>query len=203
MLSRVVQALWNQNNEKIVANSVHNCHAHGVDSIVLVDAPEQRIRLFSATKSHTLWKNSGEHTYSVAYHPHHCDVTLIGVTGELYNIVIEQSDKGNILLSKFEYKSQFNGKGGFKFDTKERFKQPSMSNIWAGKFRSMKAEDIHTIYIPKGKEASWIVVEGNENPEYESVCYSNDDLECFSFKGMYTNMNEYEVKKTLKKSMLL
>ena len=50
---------------------------------------------------------------------------------------------------------------------------------------SMRASDLHTVYVPPGETAAWVVAEGAEDPAYRPVTYSDDKLENFDFAGLY------------------
>lgn len=77
------------NLEWIAARSLRNCHCPGVDSILFNDKPEQRVRVFVAQENHQLWRNQFpfQHKMAVGLHPHHCNVELRPIFGEIWNVV--------------------------------------------------------------------------------------------------------------------
>lgn len=65
---------------------------------------------------------------------------------------------------------------------------------------TLRAKDMHTIYVPKGESAAWVVCEGKEDPSYAKspFVWSNDrDLEHFDWSGLYQPMTADYVQQTL------
>ena len=98
--------------EAIVKRSLRNCHAIGVDSLVLTTDP--MVRVFVAHPTHTLWMNKPPHPMSVGFHPHHCDVVLAPIFGRILNLSV--SDVGDeydfTSLNVYRYESPILGKSG-------------------------------------------------------------------------------------------
>lgn len=167
-------------NPKFVEdNSLFNCHAVGVHSIALSpkDKSGGMIRLFVATPKHNLWTNLPEHfgdnMMSVAFHPHHCGVRLMGIRGRFMNWIVDKSDFG-IMTHKHRYKSAIKDDGiSFKRMGDQCMRTRSYGYLCYGGFQDMAAKDIHTVAIPEGKVAAWLVMELDEDKSYKSVCYSN------------------------------
>lgn len=194
MHRNIIKHFLTINKDLILRKSLRNCHCYGVDSILLDDTPGARIRIFHATEFHHLWKNyfrSGE-KMSVAFHPHHCDLTLWGIKGNIINIQVEPTGGDPLpwsrlsgwdittepIFRKFEYQSKIlSGNAGFKPLGFQRLKAHSTTNIGPGSYLEMKAQDLHTIFVHRGESATWAVYEGKEDPNYQSVCYSNIELD--------------------------
>lgn len=190
--------------EQIRTRSFVNCHAMGVDSILLDDTPGARIRVFIARKDHELWKNSLPlvHKLSVGLHPHHCDITLSPVFGNIFNIVeTKRQDPPPkfTMLYPFIYRSAI-AKGSGKFiraGILPHFSVLLESMLIKESWR-MEAKEIHTIYVEEGKAAAWFVHEHEEDPDYQPFTYSDYDLEKeFDFSPLYKPMTMEVLMDTL------
>lgn len=175
--------------EQVASKSFINCHTVGVDSIMFDDTPGKRVRVFIANKNHDLWRNvPTKHLMSVGIHDHHCDIALELISGNVYNIMAEMAECGDVRLNAFRYESAITGPGG-------RFVElPSVCRfrLWIEPLSGivkMSAREMHTVYVPKGETAAWFVVEGEDDPAYESICYSNALLEHADFSELYKPMS--------------
>jgi hypothetical protein len=178
--------------------SLINCHVRGVDSLVINAGPPM-VRLFVARANHELWKNhwDANSKFSLGLHPHHCDVTLIPIVGQIHNITFaEYADDpcvAQVKLSPWKWSSHIRGEGG-KFT---RIVNTPIPTALASSSRHtmsgpvpMAARQCHTIYVPHGKVAAWMVWEGAEDPGYESITWSNADLSQFETDELYQPMTE-------------
>lgn len=175
--------------EELAAKSIVNCHAMGVDSVVL--AGPNMTRAFVAHKNHELWRNlPGDNIMSVGYHAHHCDVRLEPIYGCVYNLSVARSEirmsaKGR--YREFMYRSPITGGKGEFVSTGKRYEfSPWIHRL--SKAVEMKACEVHTIYVPRGEEAAWYVFERDEDPLYTPLTWSNADLEKFNFAPLYQPM---------------
>jgi len=196
----LVDHLLRCNSEQILAKSLKHCHCKNLHSIMLLEHPGATIRMFVAEPGHELWKNdffnltSGRRTnQSLAFHPHHCDLTLGVFHGWINNLTAEQ---GPGLLEfqcdRFIYNSQITkGKIGFTKETREILNMKKIGRvIFEGESLFMPASQIHSVYVGKGEWAAWFALEGREDPNYQPVCWSNDDLENADFAGLYEPMTQ-------------
>lgn len=189
-------------NNILLEKSLMNCHCEGMDSLVLKDAPNM-VRMFVARNNHELWRNSVDDKYrfSVALHRHHCDVTLHPVFGNIYNVSVSDNvDDGEILwLKSWKYRSPIllGDTGGF--EPVDPMVMPI--NLLSRKIEAplyLRANELHTIYVPSGQPAAWYVWEGDENPDHSSIVYSNDnDLGKFNFSKLDQPMTEARLKEDL------
>lgn len=178
---------------------LRNCHAKGVDSILL-DAPNTKFRVFIANTWHDLWKNSASQNeiMSVGFHNHHCDVELIHLNGTVYNIGFTDIKSGDTYLV-YDYKSKINSKylnGNFILQSNKCNIIEQITRIDKSLF--LDAFRFHTISVPFGTSASWLVIEGKENPDYKPITISNNpNLESETFEGYYEKINSEEFLKKL------
>lgn len=158
-------------------NAVDNCHALGLASVMLHDEPGNRMRVFIASAEHDLWRNAPKETYSVAIHAHHCDVTLVGIHGlarsDEYALV--PTPKGE--FQRFAYRSALaTGQTGTLEPTGERANVHRVERtLLTHEAAALQAHQLHTIHVPRGEAAAWLVLEGKEDPGYASFCWSNAD----------------------------
>lgn len=178
--------------EEIAAKSIRNCHAPECDSVLFDDTPGARVRAFIVGNQHNLYQNwnmSGE-PLSVALHSHHCALKLVPIFGRVYNMRIVGAIAGS-RFAQFAFQSQINsGNGGF-------VRTPGDDHTMGVRLKAeelkrpieMAASDIHTIAVAYGEPAAWMVYEGEEDPTYDGMCYSNADLENFDFSTLYKPMS--------------
>lgn len=173
-----------------------NCHADGLHSIVLHDETSNRVRIFYATANHSLWRNRAGHTFSVAIHPHHCDIQLIGLFGKVMNDTYALVPNPNGDFYEQEYQSAITTGTGKMVMTGRRC-DPHLIRGEDLENRSvyMPAYQLHSIYVPPGKPAAWMVIEGAEDPAYVSTCWTNDKSP--DFTGLYVPMDPEEVEAKL------
>lgn len=200
--------LVRDNLQDIVESSYLNCHTHGVHSFMLIDYPGRSIRVFYATPEHTLWKNSdvalfkkssGATPMSVGFHGHRRNLTLEVISGKLTNISAYENDGSYFNLNEYEYDSKI-------IDDKMKFVRKRVNVgitvnppqlLERGQDVFLRSDRLHTVTVDRGATCSWLVYEGAEDPGYNNMCYSNDDLEKASDEGLYIKPTMDEVKKYL------
>jgi hypothetical protein len=182
----------------IVEKCLKNCHTFGLDSLVIKDGPGM-VRMFVAKPSHDLHHNDVDSNaiMSVALHRHHCDVTLMPIMGDVYNVTISAHGKPKKLRS-YRYQSPISHGEG-KFVSVDSSELPiNLTSDLLSVPTTLHADLLHTIYVPYGKPAAWLVFEGGENKNYNPIVYSNAMLEDFDFSGLDQPMTEEEVKYALR-----
>lgn len=195
-MKALVQYLVRNNIDDIVYFSRKDCHAVGLDSIVLGKVNGRLIRIFATRANHTLWMNRNDYPMSVGYHAHHCDITLVGHTGLVQNRLVYLRPSG-IPISIFHYASKLTHVNpGFRYIGVAKLSTPTCIDLSPEPFY-MNAEDKHTIYVPKDERASWFVFEGEEDPNYIPLTYSNVNLEQENLSHLYQSMTKEEILETL------
>jgi len=193
----------------VLEKSLINVHCKGVDSIVVKDAPGM-VRIFVARQDHELWRNDpdrrvsqvviplGDDTWSVALHKHHCDVTLMPILGDVYNVMGTPNVQAETTLMRpYRYKTPIGSHEG-KFELLDT----TWINLHLMKYpltgpKFLKANIPHSVYVPKNRPAAWWIWEGAEDPNYMPTVWSNDELENFSFEGYNLPMTEERLQETL------
>lgn len=175
----------------LLEKSLMDCHCFGVDSLVLKDAP-QMIRIFVARRDHLLYKNlpwkGSSGTMSVGMHRHHCDVTLMPLLGVVENIELcFNNEEGHPApMYSYRFRSHLRDRDVGGFEPIDGYGVSLMTRrTLIDKPLFMQASKLHTIYVPYGSIAAWMVWEGTEDPEYSPLVYSNDiSLAKFDFSGL-------------------
>lgn len=210
----LIQHLWLNNREEIVSNSIKNCHVGGLDSIMLLKSPGKSIRLYVAKEGSELHNEFFIlSNLPLAFHPHHCNLTIKVIKGELTNIEIaEHAREKSILFNKYEFSSEISGNGlGFKQAGQTYFSGIRTNIMREGDVEFMRANQIHTVFIDKHRQeegdadVAWLVFEGMEDKDYKSVCYSKaKDLHLLKKQEwMYNKMEDEEVESILENLNLI
>lgn len=160
--------------------AIRHCHASGLHSVMLHDEAENRIRMFFADKDHQLaWDERGKTPMPLAVHSHHCDVTLVGIFGgaKTLHFQLGQAD-GGYAVTKCRFESAITGDGHGKLTsrgvTRHLWIHSELTTVLqTGQHVAMPADALHTVTVPQGSDAAWLVFEGPEDPDYQSLCYTN------------------------------
>lgn len=175
-----------------------NCHAEGMDSIVFRERAPM-IRAFVARPEHTMWRNSptSGQLFSVAIHMHRQDITMVPLFGKIYNLFPDVTGHA-IKLYAFNYSSQIaDGKGGFAKDGGGRPCRVVMSELNVP--TKLRGLEYHSVYVPRGEAAAWLICEGSPNPHYSSACLSNDpELDKTDFSSLYKPMTAERLAEDMK-----
>ena len=189
-LNQFIQYHYHRILDGQVTTVLKHCHVYGMWSIVLHDGKQNRIRIFFADNDHKLHLNTQDfrNPMSLAIHPHHCNVVLYPLFGDIHNITFIESHSKHfpdeIKLLKLQYNSAILnaspsitvvGEQSLFYDRNSDYKMYGPINMYA--------KELHTIYIPKTHTAAWIVFEGKEDDTYENVMYSNNPN--FNFNEHY------------------
>lgn len=204
-LKLLIQHLVSENMKEIAAKSLLHCHTKNLHSIMLLESPGKTIRLYVAEEGNELYKNAypGEYSMPLAYHPHHCNLTLHVVCGRLDNITVAKAATGR-KVKKFLYQSAITeGKGAFIARGVDYIRMKNYQPITQGNSVFMNAGEIHTVATDPDKLTAWLVYEGKEDKKYKPYCWSNHDLTNISMKGLYKKAKESEIKSLLTLSGLL
>ena len=156
-------------------NAIGDCHVKGLHSLVLNEEPGNRIRMFYASQFHHLaWGERGNQPMPLAIHTHHCDVTLVGIFGTAASLEYQLGGEGGVDLFKCRFDSAITGAGAL-------VSRGTHRHLWMtrrvvlnhGASAAMRADVLHTVIVPERQAAAWLVIEGAEDPDFVSVCYTN------------------------------
>lgn len=206
----LVQGLIDENKKLILEKSLLNCHVKGMHSFILSEADGKFVRMFVTSPKHELWQNQCGlirkewDLLSLAIHPHHVDINMNVIYGQIWNIELKQKnqvEKTDFVLCEktlqtFDWQSQIKtGAGGFKrigdktlCVTQYRLLDEFMSP------KNMQSCELHTVFVQKHEISAWIITESEPSCGYDSLNYSNVNLEKWSPKGLYQKPTEKEIK---------
>ncbi len=201
-MKELIKHLLKNNIDEIVSKSLLNCHCIGLHSIMLLDSPGKTIRLFIGMPNNELCKNLpedfGNRNMSIAFHPHHCNLTLHCVKGRILNWVVRETQAGTS-VTKYKYHSKIK-EGDLSFEVIGPAKLSTTKCRWINEGESsiMDAKDIHTVACDPETLSAWLVYEGIEDPNYSSFCWSNTDLNNKDITGLYLQPSKNEIIHLLK-----
>lgn len=193
------------NKEEVLKKSLLHCHAKNLHSVMLLDSPHKIVRMFIAEPGNNLWMNDSyfiAEKQSIAFHSHHCDLTIKCLHGEVINRTLAEGHQESIPSWKFTSKIK-TGKGSFKKDGEKRIGFTRDTTLVKDDSIFLRAKTIHTVATLKDQWAAWLVFEGKEDKNYDSICYSFSDLTKFDFSGLYKKMTQKKLNYLLKNIRIL
>ena len=175
-----------------------DCHAKGVMSIWL----GRNMRMFVADQHHELWRNAtnGSVKMVTGFHPHRCDITLIPLFGDVLNICCDDMvghysyDGPGLYACKYGSKI-VDGVASLEIASVMMHRPVGLKATLLRHPIEMSAKKLHTIAVPRNSPAAWIVKEGDIDPNYSPICYTNN-LE-FDATDMYRPMDERQIRDTI------
>lgn len=201
-MKQLIKHLLRDNIQEIKARSLLNCHVKGLHSIMLSEAPGKTIRLYVTTPDHELYRNY-EEAETLAYHPHHSNITLHSVYGDVTDInmkvVNDISDNSTKLFNRWLYNSQIISETpvGFVLDGEDVLVPHTTTKIITGNSVFLNAQDIHTVACRENSVNAWMVYEGKESPNYKPYAWSNQDLSTIECKNLYQKPKEEQILELL------
>lgn len=169
--------------------NLFNCHSIGLHSFPISFENGLYKRIFYADTNHNMWK-----PFELAVHPHHVDIKITVLDGEIYNPIYEISNSSDplaFLIKEFQWNSHIlNGKGGFKYLREVHLKEISNISYKKGDVVEMKACELHTVQIERNKKAVWLIEETVPSCEYFPLNYSHEDLTMWDPSGLYIEVSD-------------
>jgi hypothetical protein len=206
-MKQLIKHLLQNNLEEILSRSLLNCHVKGLHSIMLSESPAKTIRLYVATPDHELYRNhysEMDSVMSLAFHAHHCNLTLHCIKGILFNWEVVEDDNGSIELQKYIYHSKIT-EGDLSFEKIGTGKLRTTCHRYVneGEAVFMKADQIHTVACEKNKLCAWLVYEGKEDKSYKPYCWTHSNVNNIDYSQLYQKPTEKQIMKLLKQIGLL
>lgn len=178
-------------NNKILAKSIGNCHAFGVDSIVLSESDNCLTRLFLAWPEHELYKNLNlDGCFSVGPHNHKYNLTIDPVCGKVYNLEFVVEDPlgyYQLPVDSYIFHSAIDSIGVASYLDKVKLNWISCDLIQSS--CPLTHCQFHTIYVPKGEKAAWLVYEG-QRVDNKTQVFNNSPI---NLKELYQNLTVDDV----------
>lgn len=175
--------------------SIRNCHYRGLDSVAVGD----RMRVFIATEEITLTLNERKDgPYSVVPHQHSYDITLIPISGRVWNHKFIEDEFGDISLYSIEvYTALKDGVNSLDVKlTDPKIKQYRSETKLLTERTTMKAEEYHTVSCNAGSR--WLVCEGDRRIRPLALSTFPGIL---MYAGLYTPMSD-ELEQMYHKELL-
>lgn len=182
------------NADRIATQSFRDCHAAGVDSLLLMPG----LRIFHANRSHSLitinkfsefssFNSYSPHAFPVAFHSHRTQLTISVLNGQINNWV-GTPESGDDFL-KFRHTSGITSKLNFE---RVGYSNLRIDNTVYNKGDSFSLNnELHTITVEPGSSASWLILEGSPI-EHDGICYSQKELDKMEF-DLYKPMSKFYV----------
>lgn len=120
---------------------------------------------------------------SIAMHSHRCDITLVPIKGSVFNVVPSAWSE-RVLLIPHRFESFIDGKGKV-IPTQGAVWSTGLSTSLIMEPLSMSAREYHTIYVPQCQETAWLVKEGDLDPLYNPIMYSDHVIQDTELEGLY------------------
>lgn len=159
MKNKILQLLDKATNEELLM-SRFDCHILGLHSIVLENRNGVLTRCFLANVNHEMHRNLNIDSMllSLGAHTHRYEIEIQGVTGAAVNVKMEETQRIPPNCSRYVFRDSAN----FEKAGESSLVVSSMQPIEKNSSVYMAHNEIHTVYIPKGSKASWIVYEGDK-----------------------------------------
>jgi len=211
-MKHLIQHLIQNNMDEIIKDSYLNCHVHGLHSLMLINNPKCRVRMYVAEAGCPLKDCSPDKIkfggdLPLGFHAHHCDLTFEIVKGTLTNWVIFPSEFAGQIKGFKGYKFRspiLEEAGGFELIYKSlHVTTDRVERLYKGQTSFMKASEFHTVSIDNNEVVAWLVYEGQENELFDNLTISNVDLLNGSFEGLYIKPDKSDIERILKMSGLL
>lgn len=183
----------------ILEASIQNCHVAGLDSIVF-KASAPMVRVYIAREDHVLWRNlpSLTETMSLGLHQHRTAITMTPLFGEVDNVVLAiggepfglfgYSFKSRICDGVSGFEPLYGGKAALYGLKTNRLKSPTY----------MRGTDMHSVHVPRGRMAAWLICEGAPNESYDPALLTNDqDPASSSSAGLYVPMTRQRLDENM------
>lgn len=160
-----------------------------------VNEKGQHIRFFFTTKDHVLHRTK---PLPLAIHPHRFDLKFTMLKGTLMNETFEVANKGElstILTDKYRFKSEIlTGDGMFeKVEEGVGLRLLGATAYTLGDSFSMRSDELHTVSVPRGTIAAWLIEESDATGPYEPISYSDNDLNVWNKDLLYKDILDIDV----------
>lgn len=175
-------------------NALRNCHVRGLHSVVLHEGSQGMVRVYIASSDHQLHYNNPatDYKFSLAVHSHHCDIQFVGLYGEASHDTYALTPTPHGDFAAMAYQSAITGAAGGLTPIGPRAYLNLLKRTDMMSKPHARAHELHTVSMKPGGVAAWIVLEGEEDGEYNPTCWTNNE-EPFDTTGMYIPMDSEAV----------
>lgn len=106
-------------------------------------------------------------------------------------------------MVKVEYISEIENSGKGKFVNKEVSLSARVDMDIVTQPLLLKTYQLHSVYVAKGKSASWMVVESGERTKDVNLSHSVQDLDSWSTEGLYVVPTKTQKELLMEKYLLV
>lgn len=150
------------------------------------------VRVYVAHENHTLWQNDPnnfETPMSLGLHQHRTSITMIPLFGQIENVLFTLDGVRRNLLG-FKYSSAIrDGAGGFERVAEQQEFELVRQPLQYPRF--MLGSENHSVFVPRGQTAAWMIAEGMNSYSYSPLMFSNDpNLEHADFSHLYQPLTQ-------------
>lgn len=179
---------------------IRDCHVPGLHSIVLREGHDGLLtRVYLAERDHKLnFNGTPNKNMTLGIHGHRTGIRITGLLGVMVNHTYETHPGGNgaFEIERCTYDSKIKGGSG----TLIRGEQTTLYRADSTELRPwsrtwMEASELHTVWVPMGLRASWLIDEYPADAAHDPSCYTMNPE--YSPEGMYTPMDHTECLRLL------
>ena len=167
----IVQHLAATARQEDLNQSLRNCHVLGLHSIVLRNFGGRLTRAFFTSSNHEMHLNLDPSLWlSLGIHNHLYNLDITTISGTPYNVSFEETE-GDYNVDQYTYQSKIAGGRGAAYNKAACLE---MSGITLIDKLHIPHEALHTVFVPRGQMACWLVQEGVKVKDTTKL-YQNGD----------------------------
>lgn len=197
----IKELITNALEKGLPEKSLFNCHALGVDSVVVSEENNQLVRIFFAWQAEhqldNLHTDNGQ--FTVGVHNHKYNISLIPLVGSFinYEVFLGDEETRHGQLYEFEFQSGIGSEMQLKYRNMRNIQSINLRELSPGDQRIMLAPELHTVIVPKDGShlTAWMVIEGME--VNSSLFYSPIEEPSIDATDMYIPMKRAEAEEAL------
>lgn len=165
MLDLLIKSLVNLASDEVLELARFDCHVKGLHSIPVENNDGKLKRLFFTSQKHELYKNCDISGLVLGAHSHRYDLQLTGLVGDSYNVMIERGEGVRVFEHCYFNESRIVNSG----ETLARISSiEKLGRVF------LPHSLIHTIYVPRGTLACWMVEERKTRSDHTVLLRSDD-----------------------------
>lgn len=165
MIETMIRTMVHLADDATLELSRFDCHVKGLHSIPVENVDGKLKRLFFTTSKHELYKNCDISGLVLGAHSHRYDLQLTGLIGDVYNVMIERGEGVRLFEHCYFNESKIVNSGETLGYIESIHK---LGRIF------LPHSKIHTIYVPRGAMACWLVEERKTRSDHTVLLRSDD-----------------------------
>jgi hypothetical protein len=165
MIDLLIKSLVNLASDEMLELTRFDCHVKGLHSVPVENDWGRLKRLFFTSPKHELWKNCNISDLGLGAHSHRYDLQLTGLIGDSYNVMIERGEGVRMFEHCYFNESRIVNSGETLAYIESIHK---LGRIF------LPHNKIHTIYVPRGTLACWMVEEKQTRSDHTVLLRSDD-----------------------------